>query len=85
MQRPHPIKFPLKITEDCDPDCHAVVGDANDAVVIRLLVGDLEMLNVIVRELNARAANQPNMSRWRQANPRSTEHRTGRAGCVKDQ
>ena len=74
MQRPHPIKFPLKITEDRDPDCHAMVTDANDAVVIRLVVGELEMLNVIVRELNARAANHPTMSTWRQANPRSTEH-----------
>jgi hypothetical protein len=56
MLRPHPIKFPLKITEGRDPDCHAVVADANDDVVIRLVVGELEMLKVIVRELNARAA-----------------------------
>jgi hypothetical protein len=78
MQRPHPIRFPLKITEDRDPDCPAGVADANDAVVIRLVVGELEMLNVIVRELNARAANQPSMSTWRQANRRSTEHRSHR-------
>jgi hypothetical protein len=78
MQRPHPIKFPLKIIEDRDPDCHAVVADANDAVLIRLVVGEFEMLNAIVRELNARAANQPSMSTWRQANPCSTQHRTRR-------
>ena len=65
MQHPHPIKFPLKMTKDRD-DCHAVVADANGDVVIRLVVGELEMLKVIVRELNARAANQLSMSTWRQ-------------------
>ncbi len=53
--RPNPIKFPLKIAEDRDPDGHARVADANNAVVIRLVAGDLEILNVIVDELNARA------------------------------
>jgi hypothetical protein len=55
MQRPNVIKFPLKITEDCDLDGHARVDDANNALVFRLVAGDLEMLNAIVRELNIRA------------------------------
>ena len=55
MQRPNVIKSPLKITEDRDLDGQARVADANDALVFRLVAGDLEMLNAIVRELNIRA------------------------------
>jgi hypothetical protein len=54
MQRPNLIKFPLKITEDRD-DSQTRVADANNAFVFRLVAGDLEMLNAIVRELNTRA------------------------------
>ena len=54
MQRPNLIKFPLQITEDRD-DSQPRVADANNAFVFRLVAGDLEMLNAIVRELNIRA------------------------------
>jgi hypothetical protein len=56
MQRPNPIKFPLKIVEDHDSNGHARVADADNTVVIRLVAGDLEMLDVIIRELNAKAS-----------------------------
>lgn len=54
MQRPNLIKFPLQITEDRD-DSQTRVADANNAFVFRLVAGDLEMVNAIVRELNIRA------------------------------
>jgi hypothetical protein len=53
MQRPNLIRFPLKITEDRD-DSQARVVDANNAFIFRLVAGDLEMLDAILGELNAR-------------------------------
>jgi arsenate reductase-like glutaredoxin family protein len=55
MQHPNLIKFPLKITEDRDLEGHARVADANNAFVFRLVAGDVEMLNALLRELNIRA------------------------------
>ena len=48
------IQFPLRIAEDRDPDHHLRICDQKGIVVIRMVVNNRAIADLVVLDLNAR-------------------------------